>query len=183
MNQVEIVPACLRDATYVVANMRERDRQEISCQLTPETRDLDLAYGLLMGCDGYIAKLDDRPVFFFGTSPMNVACLSVWGMGTRHTRRVIGEVTRFLVQRVIPDRMAEGYVTMEARSHVDHAQAHRWMRSTGAVVVGDPFVYGRDREKFLLFRWTDDVIGVAAARYGVTRCPTSNPSSSSPTAS
>lgn len=168
MSRVVITPACLRDATFVVANLRPRDREEIWCQLPEDTHELDVAYFLLMGGDCWIASIDGRPIMFFGVTSMNIACMSVWAVGTRRTSRVVRDVTRFLIGEAVPAKIAAGFHTMEARSHVDHAQAHRWMQSTGAVVVGEPFVYGRQREKFLLFRWTADAIGEAAKRYKVT---------------
>lgn len=160
-------PACFRDASYIVANMRPEDETEILCQLPDGLKRHEIAYMLLMGGDAFVAFDGDLPVLFFGTHPINVCTLSAWAIGTRRTWRVLVEATRWLIADYLPGKMDEGYTSMEARSHVDHRQAHGWMESTGAVVHGPSFVYGRNGEKFLLYRWTADAMAGAAERYGV----------------
>lgn len=169
MGKIDIRPACLRDASFLTAHMRQADVDEIMCQLSPETKRHELAYGLVMshGSESFIAYYDDVPALIIGTTPMNVACVSAWALGTKNVWRVIIPATRHFISQHVPMRVAEGFRTMEARSHVAHDQAHRWMRSTGAVVCDEPFVYGRDGEKFLTFRWALDALPAAQARYKV----------------
>lgn len=168
VGRVTIEPACLRDASYVVANMRPADAEEVWCQVPEGTTGYELAHMLLFSGDAFIAKLDGVPAAFLGTQPLNVACMVAWAVGTKRMPRVLPALTRFAIQEHIPKRIAQGFVTMEARSLVGHEDAHRWLRSTGAVVQGEPFVYGRNREKFLLFRWSADALDAAARRYKVT---------------
>lgn len=159
MAAVEIRAATLRDASYVVANMRQRDADEVWCQLPDGVKSHEVTYNLLMASDAFTAFLDGVPAMFFGTSLMNAAALSAWAIGTSKAQRVVPAVTRFLVEEHLPDRVRDGFVVMEARSHIDHVEAHRWMLSTGAQIVGEPFPFGRSREKFLLFRWTEASFG------------------------
>jgi hypothetical protein len=150
-----IRPATLAPASFILANMRPEDHDECMCQVPEGTRTWELAYGMLMGGEGYVAyDAEDRAACFFGTTPMNVAALSVWAVGTRHMQRVVPEVSRFLVRTVVPRRIEQGYQIMEARSHAMHLTAHRWMMDLGAQRVGQPFVFGRSGELFHLFRWT-----------------------------
>lgn len=165
MVRVDIKPACLRDASYVVAHMRPEDEAEVLCQLKPDVIGYEIAYSLVFSGDAFIACWDDVPTMLFGAHPLNVCTLSVWAIGTRKTWRVLPEVTRFMVEHYLPAKIDDGFFAMEARSLVGHEAAHRWMESTGAVACGPPFVYGRDREMFLMFRWTADRIGEAAERY------------------
>ena len=165
-NEVTIVPACLKDASYVTGNMRERDRVEAMCQLPDGTRTHELAYFLIMNGEGYVAKLNGIPVMLFGVTPMTVCAFSVWALGTKDTWRVVSAVTKFMIP-FLWEKHKAGFVTMEARSEVSHKQAHRWLRDTGAVAIGKPFVYGKNREKFLLFRWDADVLPQIAKRYKV----------------
>lgn len=160
-----IVPACLRDASYIMANMRPLDEQEVLCQVPEGHKRHELAWALLQGSDAFVALHKGVPVMVYGTAAMNVACLSVWAIGTAKTFKVLPAVTRHMIHEHLPDRIAQGFIVMEARSHVDHLQAHAWMRSTGAVANGQPFVYGRDRQKFLLFRWEPDALAAAGNRY------------------
>jgi hypothetical protein len=158
---ITIKPATLRDATYVIANMRPMDRKEVYCQLTDGVDDMQVAYLLLMHSEAYAARWTDQsgrewPVMFFGTQPMNAAALGIWALGTRHARRSVPAVTRYVVQELLPRKIAEGYRIMEARSIEGHTQAHRWIVGTGAKQIGEPFEYGKDGELFHLFRWTVD---------------------------
>lgn len=163
--RVDIVPACLRDTSYVFANMRPLDETEVRCQVPLDVKMHELAWSMLEGSEAFVARYKGVPVMVYGTAPMNVACLSVWAIGTAKTFRVLPAVTRHMIHDHLPERLKQGFVTMEARSHVDHTEAHRWMESTGAVAHGDPFVYGRDRQKFLLFRWTPEAFDTARRKY------------------
>lgn len=151
--KITIEPACLRDASYVMANMRPLDALEALCQVPDGVRIHELAHWLISGSAAYVAYVDGRPSAIFGTSPINVVCLSIWALGTKRMRRCIPAITRFMIAEHLPERAAEGYKLMEARSLVQHEEAHRWMQSTGAVVQGDDFEYGKEGEMFRLFRW------------------------------
>lgn len=150
---IVIRPATLRDASFVTANMRRQDEVELLCQVKPGTKRHELAYFLVMSGDAFCAAIDDLPVMIFGASPVNAATVSAWAVGTKHTWRVVSHVTRFMREEYLPKLREEGYVAMEARSHVNHATAHRWMQDTGARVVSEPFTYGLGGEKFILFHW------------------------------
>lgn len=168
MGAAVIRPAVLRDASYVLAHMRPADVEEVMCQVPPNTKRHELAYNLLMGCEAYTAHLEDKPdqpIAFFGTSPINVACLSVWALGTVDVWRAVPAINRFMVDEHLPDRMRQGYLTMEARSLDSHLDAHRWLIAMGGVQHGGPFEFGANREKFLLFRWSSsDLEGIRNKR-------------------
>lgn len=160
-----IEPACLRDASYVFANMRDMDREEVMCQMPDGIRMHEIAWAMIQNGDNFVAKHKGVPVMVYGTAPMNIATLSIWAIGTKRTFRVLPAVTRHVIHDHLPARLEQGFVSMEARSHVGHAEAHYWMRSTGAVALGEPFVYGREGTKFLLFRWTPEALAAARERY------------------
>lgn len=153
---IAIVPATLRDTSYVMAHMRPADEKEVLCQFPETTKRHELAYMLLHSLECWVATIDDQPVAVFGVSHMTVACVSVWAIGTKRMWRVIPRLTRFVQNNMVPRLQEVGYRTMEARSHVDHHQAHRWMASTGATQVDQPYIFGRGGEKFVTFRWTYD---------------------------
>ncbi len=159
---VTIKPAVLRDASWITANLRESDRHEAFCQLTDDVNTVILANWLLYSSDAFIAYLNNEPVFLFGTSPITACCYSVWGLGTKDTRKVAPAATRYFMQVHMEKRIREGCRTMEARSLATHTQAHNMMRAVGAVQLGEPFEYGKDGELFVLFRFT--VAGYRAMR-------------------
>lgn len=152
-----VIPSTLRDASFVMANLRQRDYDEIMCQVPEGTKTHEVAYGLNLSLEAWAIHLEERqPIALFGVNYMTPACVGVWAMGTRHMWRAIPLLTSFMKTDVVPRLIAQGYRTMEARSHVLHLQAHRWMHSTGAVQVDPPYEYGRNGEKFITFRWTAD---------------------------
>lgn len=161
---VTIKPAVFRDASFVTANLRPEDHLEAFCQLDSAVTTIELAWWMVMtpGSKPFIAYLDDEPVVLFGTSPMTPYAYSLFAVGTPNMRRAVPEISRFIMQTHIEERIAQGALTMEARSHADHVEAHRWMLSLGAEQHGGPFPWGRNGERFLTFRWT--VAGYRAIR-------------------
>jgi hypothetical protein len=153
---IEVVDATLRDMSYVLYNLNPADEAETACQIDPELRRDHLAYMLLMSGDNFAVRIDDQPVAVFGTAPLNRACLSVWALGTKRMRKALPAIWRHMIDKHLPDVVEQGYRYMEARSLSTHVEAHRWLRWLGATVLGEPHEYGRDRETFLLFRWTAD---------------------------
>lgn len=163
-----VQPATLRDASYVMANLRPADVEEVMCQVPEGVKRHEIAYSLLMSGDAFAALLDDQPVAIFGTAPINAACVSVWALGTPKVWRAVTEINRFLLNVHLPDRIAQGFHTMEARSHSAHHEAHNWIEALGGVQHGGPFEFGRDRETFLLFRWTSAVFESIKQKRGST---------------
>jgi hypothetical protein len=151
---VEIKKAVLRDASWITAYMREIDKQECFCQLPDDTPTSVLAAQFVHVGNCYIAYERDQPTMLFGTSPINAACFSVWGVGTERTPRVVPAVSQFMLDYEVPRRIGEGFRTAEARSIATHGQAHRWIESLGGVKHGPAFPYGKADEHFVLYRWT-----------------------------
>lgn len=154
--RITIAPATLRDTSYVMAHMRPADEREVLCQFPVETKRHELAYALLHSLEAWVANYKGQPIAVFGVSHMTVACVSVWALGTHRMWRAVPAITRFVKDSMVPRLVEVGYQTMEARSHVDHHQAHRWMVATGAVQADQPYVFGRGGEKFVTFRWTSE---------------------------
>lgn len=172
--RIEIVPACLRDLTYITAYMRSQDAEEVYCQLPEATVGLEVALTLL-ATDAYVARLDGQPVMAFGTHPLSTAAVAVWAIGTDRTPRVAAAVARFFRAVVAPRLIADGYETMEARSLASHRTAHRWMALSGGEVIGPPFIFGRGRKLFLLFRWTADAFRAISDPCGASQGPSTGP--------
>ena len=154
---IEIRDANLRDASFVTANLRPEDHAEIFCQIPDGTSSQVLADHLIRstpGATAFVAYYRGQPVALFGSTPATVCCLSMWAMGTSQMRRAIPAISAFYVDEHMPRRINEGFTSAEARSHVDHHQAHAWMRSLGAEQHGPSFEFGKGGERFILFRWT-----------------------------
>ena len=91
----------------------------------------------------------------FGASPINAYVWSVWALGTKHCRRAVPAVSRYFTRTLIPKLIDEhGIVALEARSLLEHEEAHSWIVNMGGEQHGDTFPYGHDGERFVLYRWT-----------------------------
>lgn len=150
----EIRPIVLRDVSYVLANLRQADADEIWCQMPEGATALGLAQHVINFGDGYTAWVDGKLVAAFGTQPINAVAHLAWAFGTDKMQRAVPAITDFMHDVQVPKIIGDGAEIMEARSILHHSSAHVWMISTGAQPIGDPFVFGRGGERFRLFRWT-----------------------------
>lgn len=159
----------MRDITFVAANMRPVDDEEIMSQMPDSMTRTQVGAALLQG-DAYVAFVRGRPTLAFGVAPMNVVALSVWAFGTEGMWRAVPAVTRFLQRDVIPRYIDDGYRIMEARGLATNNLARNWMLGTGATIAGDAFEFGKGGKKFLLYRWTaDGFAGITRASAGVLK--------------
>lgn len=156
---MKVVPAVLGPASFVCANLRPADHEEAFCQLPDGTKTHELAYALLMSGDNYVVERRPRePVAFYGVAPINAATYSIWAIGTKDFTRAVPAMQRHIVQHVAPMLLERGVRTLEARAMESHLSAHQWIHQTGGRVSGEPFEYGKNGEKFVLFRWTKDAL-------------------------
>lgn len=151
---ISIKRANLRDASWITAHMRHEDRAEVYCQMPDSTHPAVLAQWVLTTGAAFIAYHGSDPIMLFGTSPVTVSCLSVWAMGTERMERAVPAVSRFLIREHIPHRINEGFNSMEARSLATHTAAHRWIESLGGEQHGPAYLFGKDGEHFITYRWT-----------------------------
>lgn len=151
-------PATLKDASYVMANLNKHDAAEVDCQVAPGTPRHEMGYGLLMAGDNFAVREDGQPIAFFGTMPISCCYLQVWALGTKRMWAATAEISKFMRHEHLPERIEQGFIGMEARSWVGHPTAHKWISRMGGRAHGPPFEFGRNREKFLLFRWTPNEI-------------------------
>lgn len=158
--RVEIVLANARDLTYIAANLRPEDREEIFCQLPEGTLALEVAAYALQA-NGYVALLDGQPIAAFGFVHKSVCVIEAWAWGTERMWRCIPAITRFVARVLMPGWIEAGIRRMEARSISTHTSAHRWMEATGAVLECVMPDYGKAGEGFYLFAWT-----VSGLRHG-----------------
>ncbi len=152
MTRVEIIPANVRDVSYILANLCEADRAEIACQYPEHTDTLTIGRSHL-GLGAWCALLDSQPVQAFGLYPATPAgnVLIAWAFGTRFRRRSIPAVTRWMRERLLA-AFAGGVTRVEARAIATHVGAGRWLRGLGAAEV--PLRgFGRNGEDFILFSW------------------------------
>lgn len=147
-----ILPATLRDYSYVSANMNEADWQEIACQIPEGTHTTELAAWCVAGREAWTATWRGQPVAAFGihaVMPAGNVC-SLWMWGTRESWRAVPAIERFVRDECGPRWIDEGVTRIECRSDLRHSAAHRWLRRLG--FAEEPCAeWGRNGEPFLLF--------------------------------
>lgn len=148
---VSIVPASLRDMTFIAANMRPADWREITA-VYPATAT-EIGASMWFSSEGlrWVALLNGSPVCAFGIAPGLPGVGSGWAYGTRKMPRVMREVTKFIRRRVAVTLLRAGYRRIEVRTAIDHDVSHRWLESLGFVREGIAVDYGSDGLDFITY--------------------------------
>lgn len=155
---VEIGPANLRDASYILGNLRRADREELTRQM-PEDADPVIFAGLcLQPGASFIAYDDGFPALIFGFSPGTLAgnVLNAWAFGTRRAARCFRPVAAFVLADLAPSWTADTLIF--AWSIAGHTSAHRWLTGLGATVHAS-LPWGREGAIYHLFAWTPASLG------------------------
>ncbi|RWM83207.1 MAG: hypothetical protein EOR84_33950 [Mesorhizobium sp.] len=149
---VRIIPATLRDLSYIAANLRPEDRTEIDCQFDEWSPAL-LALTALQGF-AYVAELNGNPEAGFGAAEQRGGLWIAWSWGTRRMRRCVPGITAFFRAVLGPEVAARGAFRVEARALATNELALRWLGRLGATQRCRLPGYGRNGEDFLLYDWT-----------------------------
>ncbi|MDQ0392195.1 hypothetical protein [Labrys monachus] len=151
---VTILPATLRDMTYVAVNMREADRREIRA-VFPGT-DTAIGIALFEASPGlaWTAWTGGSPVCAFGISRLFPGLGSGWAYGTRAMAAAMKPVTRFCLRDVAPRLRRDGFRRIEVRSAIGHDLSHRWLECLGFRQEGIARDYGADGLDFMTYAAT-----------------------------
>lgn len=165
---ISIKPATMRDVSYIAANLRDGDREEISCQVPEGLGSAVIAAYSLSGGQAWVAFYRGQPAMAFGVTYMTEYALSGWAYGTKNAERVIPAVTRFVWSTLARGWAMAGIRRIEARTLETHTSAHRWLEAAGAVKESpEPYEWGRDGERFYTYAWTRQSLkGDEARRWG-----------------
>lgn len=160
--RVEIIPATLRDVSYILANLCEDDERELRLQYADTFALTDLAAIAVAG-EAWVALADGQPAEACGLARSEISPhLGIaWAFGTDRRRRAIPALTRHIRERVYY-WLRDGVRRVEARAIADHYTAHRWLIGLGAQALPLP-AWGRNGEDFTLFWWTRETWAASSA--------------------
>lgn len=152
---VAVRTACLRDACWCAANMREKDRTEIAAVVSMD-EPAAVAALLLHNSGGlaFCAYLHGHPVAVFGVSRLFDHVGGGWAYGTKNMRRAVPAITRHCLDHIAPEMVHRGYRRLEVRTSVDHDLSHKWLAGMGAVRESAPYEFGRNGEMFVTYGWS-----------------------------
>lgn len=155
---MRLIEPSLPAVHYLVQNMREADRAEITAMGGAEDVDR-LAMDVLQrwGAYAFVAMADDYPAAIVGAREMWPGVWSVWAFGTDEFLKVARGLTKFIRRVMIPHLTELGAHRAQAISVDGHWRAHRWLEALGAVQEARLRRYGRNGEDFLVFRWDRNV--------------------------
>jgi hypothetical protein len=164
MVTVEIKWATRRDLCYTAAVAREVDKKEI---LATGIRNMTecgyVTYEAMesYGGVGWCAWVDGNPEFAFGFTPWHVLMphlLTAWAWGSEKIDICMPEIARWSKggpgKPSLVDRLdVMGCVRIDARSIWYHHESHRWLEWMGFRKECDLLEWGKDRERFVQYRW------------------------------
>ena len=173
---IHIRTATLRDVSFIAANLRTSDREEIDCQVAPGTRPSEIAAFCLQGSQSWTVFRHGLPVGAFGFAPISDGVLNGWAFGRPGFGRCTPAITRFVFRDVLPAWFDHGIRRVEVRTIDSHASAHRWLEAAGATRCCTLEDWGRNGERFYLYAWTARTLPEAIQRRWSVRATRHMPS-------
>lgn len=130
--------------------MRAADREEI-LPLRFDPSPENLAGTVMMRPEYVWLAAREAPIAVFGMMPIRPKAWAAFAFATDEFPKVAGEITKFLTRKVKPHLFGElGAHRVEAWSHPNHHQAHKWLKLLGATGAEDP-EYGPRGETYIHF--------------------------------
>jgi len=147
---------CVRDASYIAANMRAADLAEISCLWKHwDTRALAIcAVEHSLPGMAWSVWLKGQPVAAYGfsyVSPFDPDHWQAWAFGTERLKRAVPAMTRHV--NSLRDQIAAECRRLQVLTYKEHDISHRWLESLGAKREGVLRAYGRNGEDFVVYAW------------------------------
>jgi hypothetical protein len=158
---IKIIPATMRDVSWIAAHMTKADHAEIMCQFPPHIPPSGagaMCFEVTPEEFCWVATLNGEPVAAFGLMNFTYPVWMGWSFGTAKQRRAIPAMTRhFLAQA--PRLIDLGCRRIEVRAMRSHEKSSKWIISMGAKHVCEIPDCGQNGETFDLWAWnyTDHV--------------------------
>jgi hypothetical protein len=141
---------------HVLAHLRPMDRKELFATRPHDSPGL-AGDEIMRYCApfGTLFWHEGEPVSALGFFPMWPGVVSVWAFGGYRWDFVIGAMTRHVIKELVPDLLRRGTHRAECRSLSERQDSARWLGALGAHVEGTLKEFGRNREDFTLYAWSD----------------------------
>lgn len=146
----------MRDASYIAANLRAQDFQEIACLWeTWDTRALGIcALETAVPGMAWAVWYEGQPTAAYGfsrASAFDPDHWQAWAFGTDRFKRCVPLMTRHLNEiRPIVERECR---RLQVIAKSDHDIAHGWIEGFGGQREGKLRAYGRGGEDFFVYAW------------------------------
>lgn len=148
----------VRDFTYVIANLRPQDEEELQALLPlGSTRD---DYASVLGPaafegNGYSVHIDDEPVAVFGVARgSSFATAVIWAFGTHRFKRAVPTISHFTWNKIAHDLYNAGVLRLECRALSSNIFARDWLRRVGFKEECELPYYGTGGQSFYQYAQT-----------------------------
>lgn len=151
----------------ILADPNPVDMREIFATVGPASKP-DLVSALMDELDrglGYVAFYRGQPVMLAGLTPEPHAPhrWQAFGFGTRSYWRGAPVLVKLAKSILLPFAWDSGAHRIEAKSLVDHTNAHSWIVKTGGQKEALIRAYGFSGEDFFQFSWLKDGVRTCAS--------------------
>lgn len=148
----------IRDFTYVIANLRPQDEEELRALLPQGSTRQD--YSTILGQaafegNGYSVYLDDEPIAVFGVSRgSSFATAVIWAFGTDKFKRAVPTISHFTWNKITHDLYNAGVLRLECRALSSNTFAREWLKRTGFREECELPYYGTGGQSFHQYAMT-----------------------------
>ncbi len=131
-NNVTVHPGCDPDAFGgILLNLRPEDQHEFAA-MGADPLELPWEWVEQAGTEAWTFFYKGQPTFVWGTTEVLPGVRGLWGWGTRHTRRVIPEATRWGRRWWLPKAFGNGRTRrIEVRVPASSQHSLAWLQSIG----------------------------------------------------
>ncbi len=147
----------LRDITYVLANLRNSDWDELKVQIPRNASKIELAAYMLPAIQGpaYSVCYKENPIAVFGVTPSPIPTMYIgFAFGTNKFRRAAPIITQFGYAVLSHWLVEAGAIRLEVRASASHLQANSWLKTLGFNFDCPLKHYGTDGSDFNLYSMT-----------------------------
>ena len=141
---------------HVIVHVRPLDRKELFATRPHDSPSL-ATEEILRYCApfGTLFWHEGEPVSALGFFPMWPGVTSVWAFGSPRWPFVVGAMTRHVIYELVPELLRRGVHRAECRSLSERQDSKRWLLALGARPECTLKEFGRQREDFTLYAWSD----------------------------
>lgn len=160
MPRKEVHGLNVRDFTYVLANLRPEDEEELSALLPPSATRADFPAYLGQPAfegNGYTVHLDNEPIAAFGVSRGGShATAVIWAFGTRRFKKAIPILSHFTWNKIAHDLYNGGCLRLECRALSKNTVVRNWLKKVGFKEECPLPYYGTSGQSFHQYAMTVD---------------------------
>lgn len=148
-------PITREGLTYIIRNLRPRDRAEIFALRWDDNEEMLVNQILSLAGDMWVmwSLESGEPIAVNGVIPSRPGVCIVGAFGTTKWRAAIRPITRYTLDFAIPLLKRLGYHRGEAYVMASNTDSRRWIEMLGGEIEALLKGWGRNREDYFIYAW------------------------------